>query len=118
MSFYTGNWKFLIIGDDDCKKQRVLGTASLCRCLDKSTRGDAFLNLPLVKREVKDVVIISSLGCNSRGIVEFKTLSVVRKAGSRVQNLDLGLFRQQEVEILGEATLKFGGAKEDRGVPS
>ena len=108
-----------------------MGTASLCRCLDESARGDAFLNLVLINREVKDVVVISRLGCNSHGIVEFKTLNVVRKASSRVQNLDSSLFRlqdsslfrQQVVEILGEATLKVGGAKEveaceNRGIPS
>jgi len=88
--------------------------------VDESTRGDAFLNLLLINREVKDVVIISSLGCSGHGIAEFKTVGVVRKAGSRVQNLgfsllrllDSSLFRQQVVEILREATLKVGGAEE------
>lgn len=58
------------------------------------------------------MVIISSLGCNGRGIVEFKTLDVVRKTSSRVQNLDSSLFRQQVAEILRETSLKVGGAEE------
>lgn len=64
MSFYPGNCKYLIPGDD-YQKERMLGMAASCRCLDEATRGDAFLNLLLINREVKDVVIISSVRWNS-----------------------------------------------------
>lgn len=79
-----------------------VGHRFLCWCLDESVRGDVFLNLLLINREVKDVVVVRSLGCNSRAIVEFKTLSVLRKASSRVQNLDSSLFRFQDFSLFGQ----------------
>lgn len=47
----------------------VFGTASLCRYLDEFTMGDTFLTQPLIIREVRDVVVISSIVCDGHGVV-------------------------------------------------
>jgi len=70
---------------------KFVGDNVLSQVLSEPTRKDALLDLLFVNREglVRDVMVSGCLGHSDHDMIEFKTVSVMRKKDSRVATLDI-----------------------------